>query len=58
MKRKRFRLETADERAAREGRPDAAKPQAQCEDERVQAELASHKPGAAGLTVRSKRHEC
>jgi hypothetical protein len=58
MKRNRFRLETADERAAREGRPDAAKSQVQCEEERVQAELASHKPGAAGLTVRSKRHEC
>jgi hypothetical protein len=58
MKRKRFRLETADERAAREDRPAAAKSQEQCEDERVQAELASHKPGAAGLTVRSKRHEC
>jgi hypothetical protein len=57
MKRKRFKVETLEERAAREG-VDPRQLQAQCRQERIEAEIASKTPGAAGLTARSRRPKC
>jgi hypothetical protein len=57
MKRKRFKVETLEERATRED-VDPRQLQAQCRQERLEAELAGHKPGAAGLTARSRRPKC
>lgn len=57
MRRKRFKVETLEERAAREG-VDPRELQARCQQERLEAELAGHKPGAAGLTARSRRPKC
>ena len=58
MKRKRFRVETVEERAERERRSDAPQPEADCRQERIEAEIASKTPGAAGLTARSRRPKC
>jgi hypothetical protein len=57
MKRKRFKVQTVEERAQERGL-DPRELQAQCRQERLEAELAGHKPGAAGLTARSRRPKC
>jgi hypothetical protein len=58
MKRKRFRVETAEERAERERRSGAPQPKLDCREERIEAEIAGKHPGAAGLTARSRRPKC
>jgi hypothetical protein len=58
MKRKRFKVQTAEERAEQERRSDAPQRQPDCREAQVDAEIAGHKPGAAGLTVRSRRPKC
>jgi hypothetical protein len=58
MKRKRFRVETAEERAEQERRSDGPQRGADCRQERIEAEIASKTPGAAGLTARSRRPKC
>ena len=58
MKRKRFRVETDEERAERERGGGAPQREPDCRQERIEAEIASKTPGAAGLTARSKRPKC
>jgi hypothetical protein len=58
MKRKRFRVQTAEERAEQEGRSVGPPRPADCQQERIEAEIAGKTPGAAGLTVRSRRPKC
>lgn len=59
MKRKkRAIVQKPEERAEGELRPEEREGQPQDRIERIEAELASQKPGAAGLTVRSKRPKC
>jgi hypothetical protein len=57
VKRRKVKAETLEERAAREG-VDPRQLQAQCREERIEAELAGHKPGAAGFSARSTRTKC
>jgi hypothetical protein len=57
MKRKRLKVQTLEERAQERGM-DPRQLAAQCRKERMEAELAGHKPGAAGLTARSRRPKC
>jgi hypothetical protein len=54
MKRKKRTIEPAEE----ERRPDAPRGKRTGQAERIEAELAGKSPGAAGLTVRSKRPKC
>ena len=51
------RKKAIEEPEAREGQK---QPQAEpdCHKERIEAEVAGHKPGAAGLTARSTRSKC
>jgi hypothetical protein len=58
MKRKRFRVQTAEERAEQERRSGAPQREPDCRQERIEAEIAGKTPGAAGLTVRSRRPKC
>jgi hypothetical protein len=58
MKRKRFKVQTAEERAEQERRTGAAQREPDCREERIEAEVAGHKPGAAGLSTRSTRRRC
>jgi hypothetical protein len=59
MKRKtKVIAQTPEERAEEERRPDAPRRQRTGQAERIEAELAGKSPGAAGLTVRSKRPKC
>jgi hypothetical protein len=51
-------VKTPEERAEHERRSDARQREPDCHTERIEAELASQKPGAAGLTVRSRRPRC
>jgi hypothetical protein len=58
MKRKRFRVQTPEERAEQERRAGAPQREPDCREERIEAEIAGKTPGAAGLTVRSRRPKC
>jgi hypothetical protein len=51
-------VEKPEEHADEERRSDAPEVEPPCRTERLEAELAGHKPGAAGLTVRSTRPKC
>jgi hypothetical protein len=58
MRRKRFRVQTAEESVEQERRSDAPQREPDCRQERIEAEIASKTPGAAGLTARSRRPKC
>jgi hypothetical protein len=57
MKRKRLNAQTLEERAKDMG-VDPRQLEAQCREERIEAEVAGHKPGAAGFSARSTRSKC
>jgi hypothetical protein len=57
MKRKRLNAQTLEERAKEMG-VDPRQLEAQCREERIEAEVAGHKPGAAGFSARSTRSKC
>jgi len=59
MKRKkRVVVQTPEERPEQELRSDPRRRRSEGHVERIEAELAGKSPGAAGLTVRSKRPRC
>jgi hypothetical protein len=58
MKRKKKASAQPPEERTEQGLRPEGQPQPQDRSERIEAELASKHPGAAGLTVRSTRPKC